>query len=93
MHVDVIYLMGIIISLYSEVLVTTALNISLIIVSIALIASIMLQSKGIGLGGLTGGDSGGVYTQRRGIDKVLFYVTIALSVIFILLALVGVIVK
>jgi len=76
-----------------EVLVTTALNISLIIVSIALIASIMLQSKGIGLGGLTGGDSGGVYTQRRGIDKVLFYVTIALSVIFILLALVGVIVK
>ncbi|HNY84275.1 MAG TPA: preprotein translocase subunit SecG [Anaerolineaceae bacterium] len=72
---------------------TTALNISLIIVSIALIASIMLQSKGIGLGGLTGGDSGGVYTQRRGIDKVLFYVTIALSVIFILLALVGVIVK
>lgn len=85
--------MGIIISLYSEVLVTTALNISLIIVSIALIASIMLQSKGIGLGGLTGGDSGGVYTQRRGIDKVLFYVTIALSVIFILLALVGVIVK
>jgi len=73
--------------------VTTALNISLIIVSIALIASIMLQSKGIGLGGLTGGDSGGVYTQRRGIDKVLFYVTIALSVIFILLALVGVIVK
>ncbi len=72
---------------------TTALNLSLIIVSIALIASIMLQSKGIGLGGLTGGDSGGVYTQRRGIDKVLFYVTIALSVIFILLALVGVIVK
>lgn len=85
--------MGIIILLYLEVLVTTALNISLIIVSIALIASIMLQSKGIGLGGLTGGDSGGVYTQRRGIDKVLFYVTIALSVIFILLALVGVIVK
>jgi preprotein translocase subunit SecG len=73
--------------------VTAALNISLIVVSLALIASIMLQSKGVGLGGLTGGDSGGVYTQRRGIDKVLFYVTIALSVIFLLLALVGVIVR
>jgi preprotein translocase subunit SecG len=73
--------------------VTVALNVSLIVVSLALIASIMLQSKGVGLGGLTGGDSGGVYTQRRGIDKVLFYVTIALSVIFLLLALVGVIVQ
>jgi preprotein translocase subunit SecG len=73
--------------------VTAALNISLIVVSLALITSIMLQSKGVGLGGLTGGDSGGVYTQRRGIDKVLFYVTIALSVIFLLLALVGVIVR
>ena len=72
---------------------TVALNVSLIVVSLALIASIMLQSKGVGLGGLTGGDSGGVYTQRRGIDKVLFYVTIALSVIFLLLALVGVIVQ
>ena len=72
---------------------TVALNVSLIVVSLALITSIMLQSKGIGLGGLTGGDSGGVYTQRRGIDKVLFYVTIALSVIFLLLALVGVIVQ
>lgn len=72
---------------------TVALNVSLIVVSLALITSIMLQSKGVGLGGLTGGDSGGVYTQRRGIDKVLFYVTIALSVIFLLLALVGVIVR
>ncbi len=72
---------------------TVALNVSLIVVSLALIASIMLQSKGVGLGGLTGGDSGGVYAQRRGIDKVLFYVTIALSVIFLLLALVGVIVQ
>ena len=72
---------------------TAALNISLIVVSLALIASIMLQSKGVGLGGLTGADSGGVYTQRRGVDKVLFYVTIALSVIFLLLALVGVIVQ
>ena len=49
------------------------LNIATIIVSIALIASVLLQSKGIGLGGLAGGDTGGVYTQRRGIEKVMFY--------------------
>lgn len=69
------------------------LNIAIIIISIALIASILLQSKGIGLGGLAGGDSGGVYTQRRGIDKVMFYITIALSTVFLILALVSVIVS
>lgn len=69
------------------------LNTAIIIVSIALIASILLQSKGIGLGGLTGGDTGGVYTQRRGIEKVMFYITIALSAVFLILALVSVIVS
>ena len=67
------------------------INISMIIVSILLIISILLQSKGIGLGGLAGGDSGGVYTQRRGIEKVMFYITLALSVVFIILALLSVI--
>ena len=67
-------------------------NIAIIIISLALIASILLQSKGIGLGGLAGGDAGGVYTQRRGIDKVMFYITIALSTVFLILALISVIV-
>ena len=66
------------------------LNIAIIIISLALFASILLQSKGIGLGGLAGGDAGGVYTQRRGIDKVMFYITIALSTVFLILALVSV---
>lgn len=69
------------------------LNVAIIIISIALIASILLQSKGIGLGGLAGGDAGGVYTQRRGIERVMFYITIALSVVFLVLALVSVIVS
>ena len=69
------------------------LNYAIIIVSIALIASVLLQSKGVGLGGLAGGDSGGVYTQRRGIEKVMYYITIALSVVFLLLALISVLVS
>jgi preprotein translocase subunit SecG len=63
------------------------LDIALIITSIALIISVILQSKGAGLGGLTGADTGGIFTARRGIEKTLFRVTIALSVMFFVLAL------
>lgn len=71
----------------------TFLDISLIIISIALIASVILQSKGAGLGGLTGADTGGIFTARRGIEKTLFWVTIVLSVIFFILAIATVMVK
>jgi len=63
------------------------LDIALIITSIALIISVILQSKGAGLGGLTGADTGGVFTARRGIEKTLFRVTIGLSILFFLLAI------
>ena len=69
------------------------LNVAIIIVSVALIASVLLQSKGVGLGGLAGGDTGGVYTQRRGIEKVMFYITIALSAVFLLLSLISVLIS
>ena len=63
------------------------LDIALIITSVALIISVIIQSKGAGLGGLTGADTGGVYTARRGIERTLFWVTIVLSVIFFALAI------
>lgn len=69
----------------------TILNISLIIISVALIASVILQSKGAGLGGLSGQDSGGFFSARRGIEKSLFYATIAFSVLFFLLSIIAVI--
>lgn len=59
----------------------------MIITSIALIASVILQSKGAGLGGLTGADSGGFFTARRGIEKTLFRLTIALSIVFFAIAI------
>ena len=70
---------------------TGYLDIALIITSIALIASVILQSKGVGLGGLTGTDTGGVFTARRGIEKTLFWVTIVLAVIFFVLTLITVV--
>jgi len=68
------------------------LNIAMIITSIALITSVVLQSKGAGLGGLTGADSGGIFTARRGIEKTLFRITIGLSVLFFSLAIITVLV-
>lgn len=60
----------------------TYLNIALIIISVLLILSVILQSKGAGLGGLTGADTGSIFTARRGIERTLFWVTIVLSVVF-----------
>jgi len=66
---------------------TQILQISLIITSVALILSVILQSKGAGLGNLAGSDAGSVFTARRGIERTLFGVTIVLSVLFFALAI------
>ena len=63
------------------------LDIAMIITSIALIVSVILQSKGAGLGGLTGGDAGAVFTARRGVEKTLFRITVILSILFFGLAI------
>jgi preprotein translocase subunit SecG len=69
------------------------IDIALIIISIALIISVILQSKGAGLGGLTGMDTGGVFAARRGLEKTLFRITIVLSAMFFMLATASVIVS
>ncbi|HSB03241.1 MAG TPA: preprotein translocase subunit SecG [Anaerolineales bacterium] len=66
----------------------TYLNIALIIISVLLILSVILQSKGAGLGGLTGADTGSIFTARRGVERTLFWVTIVLSAIFFILVIV-----
>ncbi len=63
------------------------LDIALIIISVLLILSVILQSKGAGLGGLSGADTGSVFTARRGVERTLFRLTIVLSVIFFILVL------
>jgi preprotein translocase subunit SecG len=67
-------------------------NIAQIILSVALIAAIILQSKGAGLGGLTGGEAGGVFRTRRGLEKTLFNLTIILSAVFFAVALANVLI-
>ncbi len=67
-------------------------DIALIITSIALVALVVLQNKGIGLGGLTGSDSSNIFAARRGFEKTIFIVTIALSVLFFILTFATVII-
>jgi len=69
----------------------TYLYVIQIIISAALIAAVLLQTKGSGLGGIFGGQ-GAVYTSRRGVEKTLFNVTIGLAVAFFVFSAVIVIV-
>jgi len=64
------------------------LTILQIIIAISLIAIILLQAKGTGLGTTFGGQSQ-MYHSKRGVEKVVFYFTIVLAVIFIILSLVN----
>lgn len=52
-----------------------------IIAAVLLILAILLQAKGTGLSGVFGGE-GNVFRTKRGFEKILFYATIILSVIF-----------
>ncbi|HUR17063.1 MAG TPA: preprotein translocase subunit SecG [Candidatus Limnocylindrales bacterium] len=56
------------------------------LVSIALMASILLQARGAGLGATFGGDSS-VYRSRRGIEKRLFQFTVVLAVLFVIFSM------
>lgn len=57
-----------------------------ILVSFALVASILLQARGAGLGATFGGDSS-VYRSRRGIEKRLFQFTVILAVLFVIFSI------
>ena len=59
------------------------LTLGQMLVAIGLVASILMQSRGAGLGATFGGDSS-VYRSRRGIEKRLFQFTVALTVLFVL---------
>jgi len=63
----------------------TYLVIAQILIATALIATILFQLHGGGLGGIFG-QSDSVYRTRRGIEKTLFKLTIVLAIIFVILA-------
>ena len=65
------------------------LTIAQIILAVLLIVVILLQAKGTGLGSVFGGE-GNVFRTKRGFEKILFYITIALAAGFLITALANV---
>ncbi|HRH23740.1 MAG TPA: preprotein translocase subunit SecG [Candidatus Magasanikbacteria bacterium] len=72
-------------------MISTILSIAHLVIAALLVIAILLQQKGTGIGGAFGGTTG-VYTTRRGVDRILFNITIALSILFFAVALVNLIV-
>jgi preprotein translocase subunit SecG len=68
---------------------TTYLYIAQILVSVLLILAILLQVRGGGLGGIFGQPET-VFRTKRGVEKTLFQFTIALIILFILIAILNV---
>lgn len=69
-----------------------AITLAQIAVSVLLVAAILLQQRGVGLGATFGG-GGESFRTKRGLEKGLFYATIVLSVLFLGLGLALIIVS
>lgn len=57
------------------------LKITEVVLAVLLIASILLQSRGTGIGAAFGG-SGNVFRTKRGAEKKLFQATILIAILF-----------
>ena len=66
------------------------LGIAQVVLAVALIVAVLVQSKGEELGGVFGGAQS-VYQTRRGVDRLLFTITVFLAIAFFVLAVVNVV--
>jgi len=67
--------------------VPTYLAVGQLLIAVALIAVILLQVQGGGLGGIFG-QPDAVYRTRRGIERTLFRLTLVLASVFVVLAMI-----
>ena len=68
----------------------TYFSIAQILIAVALIATVLFQLRGGGIGGIFG-QADSVYRTRRGIESTLFKLTIILAVLLVVLATIVVI--
>lgn len=62
------------------------LAVAQIVLAILLSVSILMQSRGAGLGSAWGGE-GQLYGTRRGVEKLLFRATVIIAILFIAVSL------
>ncbi len=63
------------------------LNIALVAVSVIIVGLILLQDRTSGTGGVFGGgEAGGVYQRRRGLERSLFIGTVVFATAFAVLS-------
>ena len=65
----------------------TILFFALLVTAIGLIAAVLMQSRGSGLGATFGGGSGESFHTRRGVEQRLYQFTIVLAVLFVIVAM------
>ena len=69
----------------------TFFNIALIITSIAVVVLVVLQNRGVGMGSIAGGsDPSSIFTQRRGVEKVIFNLTMVFSILLVVLVILSI---
>ena len=69
----------------------TFFNIALIITSIAGVVLVVLQNRGVGMGSIAGGsDPSSIFTQRRGVEKVIFNLTMVFSILLVILVVLSI---
>lgn len=69
----------------------TFFNIAMIISSIATVVLVVLQNRGVGMGSIAGSDPGSIFTARRGVEKVIFNLTMVFSCLLVVLVVLSII--
>lgn len=70
-----------------------AIRVIQIILAVACIVFILLQARGAGLGSAFGGTSAGsVFKTRRGVEKLVFNITIVFVVLFAIISVLSMVV-
>lgn len=61
---------------------------ALVLSSVGLIAAVLMQSRGSGLGATFGGGDSSVYRSRRGVEARLYQFTIILAIAFVAITMI-----
>ncbi|MDD3661465.1 MAG: preprotein translocase subunit SecG [Candidatus Dojkabacteria bacterium] len=66
----------------------TGITIAQIIIAVLVVVTILLQNRGEGLGSFFGG-GGEIFRTRRGVENLMYYVSLGLSALLVVLSIVN----